>query len=354
MRIVIVFLVFVLGRGVFGQSSCSDPMNLSSACFGQFNFDDHSTTNATEYSDGACTYPWSTADDKGGHFRFKVNETFTSDVLVSNNRSQDVAFWVYEKSGNIDDVQCLSDPGLSLIACDYDNSGLASAGSITFTQNRDYVVYVEYYNISGPYPNISLNLSSGTSGDCGVGGTLPIELKHFTARAQNEVVRLDWASYTESNNERYVVERSIDGKNFEVIGEVPGAGNSVETLNYHLYDRSPALGINYYRLKQVDFDGKFEYFDIRSVEFNTIYGNLQLLGNPVTNELEYFINRENHGEVTVQLTDINGNIISTQKTALTQKQTYQTVDTSNLANGMYFLQLIVQGKVVDVEKVVIN
>jgi hypothetical protein len=183
---------------------------------------------------------------------------------------------------------------------------------------------------------------------------LPIQLKHFTARAQNEVVRLDWASYTESNNERYVVERSLDGKNFEVIGEVTGAGNSVETLRYHLYDRSPEVGINYYRLKQIDFDGKFEYFDIRSVEFNNVYGNLQLIGNPVENELEYFINRENHGEVTVQFTDVNGNIVSNQNVTTTAKQTYQTLDTSKLAKGMYFLQLIVQGKVVDVEKVVKN
>lgn len=265
---------------------------------------------------------------------FAYNNTDNLEILIIDNDDDDDDgdYWCYCSYADWGLIESAEDDH-NLHSRDYFNNGTPWSESREFNSRSIYTPAMMFSIDPAP---------------------LPIELKHFTARAQNEVVRLDWASYTESNNERYVVERSIDGKNFEVIGEVQGAGNSVETLRYHLYDRSPALGINYYRLKQIDFDGKFEYFDIRSVEFNNIEGHLQLLGNPVTNELEYYINKKNHGEVTVQLTNISGTIISQNKVTTTKQQTYQTIDISSLTQGMYFLQLIVQGKVVDVEKVVVN
>lgn len=346
MRLTLLFICVIFGIEAYSQASCTDAIGLDAGCSGQFNANIYTVAVGTAYSDGACTYGW--AGDNAGYFRFSPTSNFSDVIDIFHGGGGDeVGAWLYEKNSAIDDALCLSDPSLSLVGCGHgfgsitvDNGG----GNISFDQTKDYVLYVEFQDnfleVMASFP--------GASPSCGA--PLPIELQHFTALVKNEVVRLDWASYSESNNHYYLIERSTDGKNFEVIGEVPGAGNSNEILKYHLYDRSPALGTNYYRLKQVDFDGKYEYFDIRSVEFNNVYGNIQLGQNPVNSELEFFINRENHGEVTVHLTDINGNRINSSKVVTTQKQTFQTLDLSSFASGMYFLQLEVQGKVVDVKK----
>jgi len=109
-------------------------------------------------------------------------------------------------------------------------------------------------------------IHSGMSGfsDFALGGDsnenpLPIELLHFTAAINNAEVFLSWATASEINNDFFTLERSVDMQTAEVIGYVQGAGNSNQTLAYQFTDRHPLPGISYYRLKQTDFDGSFEY-----------------------------------------------------------------------------------------------
>ncbi len=104
---------------------------------------------------------------------------------------------------------------------------------------------------------------SGTS--CGSGVILPVELTMFSATKQESKVRIDWATSSETNNDYFTIERSGDGKSFESIGEIKGAGNSSREISYEYTDEAPLSGINYYRIKQTDFDGKYSYSEIRSV-----------------------------------------------------------------------------------------
>lgn len=87
-----------------------------------------------------------------------------------------------------------------------------------------------------------------------------IVLEYFkgTNLQENEVV-LKWATKSERNNDYFSIERSEDGKIFETIKQINGAGNSNKKLYYDFTDYYPARGTNYYRLKQTDYDGKFEY-----------------------------------------------------------------------------------------------
>lgn len=98
--------------------------------------------------------------------------------------------------------------------------------------------------------------------------TLPIELLHFRAVQEGELVRVDWATATEVNNDHFVVQRSLDGAVFEDVERVEGAGNSGNTLFYSSTDEQPRNGSNYYRLKQVDIDGTTDYSDMVAVEVN--------------------------------------------------------------------------------------
>lgn len=85
--------------------------------------------------------------------------------------------------------------------------------------------------------------------------TLPIELVYFRAVQEGHIVRLDWATATEVNNDHFLVQRSVDGATFEDVSRVQGAGNSLSTLYYSSRDEHAPAGMNYYRLKQVDIDG---------------------------------------------------------------------------------------------------
>jgi hypothetical protein len=96
---------------------------------------------------------------------------------------------------------------------------------------------------------------------------LPVEYTKFKAVVTGKETNLIWSTASENNNEKFVVERSSDGSSFQVIGEVKGAGTSVEPQHYSFLDKSPNAGVNYYRLNQVAFDGAFEYSPIESVVY---------------------------------------------------------------------------------------
>ncbi len=98
-------------------------------------------------------------------------------------------------------------------------------------------------------------------------GSLPVELSSFDAISEEEKVKLEWTTISEKNSAFFEVERSSDGLEFESIAKLDGQGNSEELINYLTYDESPLKGNNYYRLKQIDQDGKFEYSEIRNVYF---------------------------------------------------------------------------------------
>ncbi|MBR9923338.1 MAG: hypothetical protein GYB31_21100 [Bacteroidetes bacterium] len=120
---------------------------------------------------------------------------------------------------------------------------------------------------------------------------LPVELNRFTASLLNEKdVLLEWQTETEINSDFFLIERSEDGENFRNIGELPAAGNSTQQQNYQFTDQETLAGLNYYRLKQFDFDGSFSYSPIRSVRVDVASRNLvQLSPNPVQSGSSLFI-----------------------------------------------------------------
>jgi hypothetical protein len=98
---------------------------------------------------------------------------------------------------------------------------------------------------------------------------LPIELSSFNAVEKENKTLLNWSTMTESNNEKFEVERSSDGIDFVKIGEVKGNGNSHREVDYNFTDHSPLRGINYYRLKQVDYSGESRYSYLVNTNFES-------------------------------------------------------------------------------------
>ena len=95
---------------------------------------------------------------------------------------------------------------------------------------------------------------------------LPIELLYFKGMKDNLSNKLFWSTASENNNDFFTIEKSINGSDWEIIDRQSGAGNSSIQLNYYSLDQSVESLINYYKLKQTDYDGKFKYSDIISID----------------------------------------------------------------------------------------
>lgn len=127
---------------------------------------------------------------------------------------------------------------------------------------------------------------------------LPVELLNFNALLNNRQVELTWQTASEHNNDFFTVERSADGFNFEPIAYVDGAGNSNSLLSYATQDANPFEGVSYYRLKQTDFDGAFEYSDIRVV-VKSDDSDLLVFPNPSNTGLINFKSAVDIGELSI-------------------------------------------------------
>lgn len=164
---------------------------------------------------------------------------------------------------------------------------------------------------------------------------LPIKLGTFTVKRDENKVRLNWDTYTETNNDGFAIERSTDGLKFEKIGFVKGTGNSNVQSWYNFADNSPIMGLNYYRLKQMDMNGGINYSPVRSVRVGVNEPLVTLYPNPVKNLLTIDGNG-NKLSGTLVLSDATGRIVFQSNVAVSDTT---RIDVSKLAPGIYFYRL---------------
>ncbi len=163
---------------------------------------------------------------------------------------------------------------------------------------------------------------------------LAVEIQNFNAIKNGNQVDLTWETKSERNTERFEVERTQNGYNWEVVLTQPSAGTSNQQLNYFDYDLNPYWGESYYRLKMINTDGSYSYSDIRKVTFNQNEDNIVVYPNPVTNNL--FVQLQEIGTFEVTITDVSGKVVLQNTITTNSKNTIQTLDMSNLNNGVYF------------------
>ena len=155
----------------------------------------------------------------------------------------------------------------------------------------------------------------------------------FTAKVNKEnTVNLDWSTASEKQNSHFDIERSANGRDWTTIGEVKGNGTRVSKSAYSFVDEAP-LSVNYYRLKQVDFDDKFEYSSIVSVNMPISKKNFTVFPNPVTEQLNWTTNSLDT-EGSIQIFDMKGSLVKTRQSAGNQ------LDVQDLSNGLYQIRFI--------------
>jgi hypothetical protein len=187
--------------------------------------------------------------------------------------------------------------------------------------------------------NAVTSFSPFSFGSAAGGGALPVEMTSFTGHVVPEGVALNWTTQIEINNDRYNVERSVDGVTFETIGEVSGAGNSSVEKHYEYIDTDPKEGLLYYRLKQVDIDGAFENSELVSVLIKGSEGptvTWAIYPNPAQSKIE-ISGGETGKLVEVEITDQTGRSISHAAVTFGNNE---SLDVSTLSPGMYILKLV--------------
>jgi hypothetical protein len=159
---------------------------------------------------------------------------------------------------------------------------------------------------------------------------LPVKLIDFKATiCDNFTVCLSWKTASERNNDYFSIERAKDAYSWEKIGEVAGAENSSAIIQYNTQDNTPYPGINYYRLKQTDIDGKGEYSNCLAIQ--VVETELRAYPNPTTD----FIILSGHNGTTVALFDVMGKEIDVPKEEL---PTSIVFDLSSLEKGAYLIK----------------
>ncbi len=174
------------------------------------------------------------------------------------------------------------------------------------------------------------------SGDCDF--VLPITLLDFYGRAEADAIALYWTTSTELNNDYMAVERSLNGIDFEEIGRVEGKGTTSEQQQYTFVDNYPIAGTNYYRLRQVDYDGTEEYHPVISVLFDKpLAFGMNISPNPVRETLQVDWSLPETQDGILRVFDMQGQLMSQR--AIAQGSGRYNLPTRDLPAGLYILQM---------------
>lgn len=183
-------------------------------------------------------------------------------------------------------------------------------------------ISVKGINIYGESPTTSFPIT--VNSDC---TTLPLSLINFDLQTLDKrVIRLFWSTATEINNDYFSVEKSYNGISWEIVTKVKANGHSTTIQNYSTIDLNPFTGVTYYRLKQVDSDGRFSYSKILSNSI-TNKSSINIYPNPASDHIS-FTEMQNEIEIYNSMGQI----------AIPKKRNIKTVATENLINGIYFIK----------------
>ncbi|MEN0049190.1 MAG: DUF5050 domain-containing protein [Bacteroidota bacterium] len=265
---------------------------------------------------------------------------------IPNNRM----YWANLASGNISRAD-LDGSNATIIV-----NGLGTAtnlSGVALDLSAGKVYWIEFSgtrigraDLDGSNQELSYITGVSTSSESVAVGSstpLPVELLSFKGLLKSKQVELTWQTASETNNEGFYIERSENGKSWKQLSFVKGAGTTVEQQNYSFLDEQALTGVSYYRLKQMDFDGAYEYSAIISVEQEGKEQSLLAYPNPVNSGQVQILLPTEAVEQPIQLDVVNslGQLVSTYHISPTTKL---ALDVSPFQAGMYTLIVSARGK----------
>lgn len=243
-------------------------------------------------------------------------------------------------------------PHTSVLAYDFTASGSIATFEANlvyeFTKTQTYYIMV---GTKGSPNCATFDLTIATT-------ALPITLKNFDAHLNNGKVELEWITLNETNNDYFTIERSKDGVEWEHVLQTKGAGNSKVPINYKEVDDNPIRGVSYYRLRQTDYDGHEEVFDLQVTPVR-LEGELKIMvvPNPLEGESIglQLAGLDNVSQASITIQDVFGKVVHLSNVVASEVQegSVNVQLDQKLGSGTYVLK-VHNGQGVGCQKIVVQ
>tara|TARA_B100000809_G_scaffold184866_1_gene182898 strand:- start:516 stop:3248 length:2733 start_codon:yes stop_codon:yes gene_type:complete len=222
-----------------------------------------------------------------------------------------------------------------------DDGDFSNGGTICYYNGDGSGVFISYTNQTITISNISNSMIPNNSnryitiGSFNSATPLPVQILSFDAKCNTNKVVLNWSTASEINNDYFTIERSTDAINFNPIALVNGNGTSSELISYSWTDDSKISGRTYYRLKQTDFNGSFEYHGLKSVscEHET---EISIYPNPFENSFKVQLSKNISYPIKVEVIDYLGRNVYSQRI---ENATTEIFLNEKVTAGTYFLKV---------------
>ncbi len=170
---------------------------------------------------------------------------------------------------------------------------------------------------------------------------LPVVYIYFKVKKIDNIAEIDWQTNSETNAANYEIQRGTDALQFITIGKINAKGNSKEVNNYKYLDENPSKSINYYRIKQVDLDGKYTYTPARALNFSDLNSaTVKYFPNPTQGHLNIEIAETLQNEIKIiNIFNELGIVVGHQKIGEIGENNLK-IDMTGLPKGIYFIQII--------------
>ncbi|HLX93149.1 MAG TPA: T9SS type A sorting domain-containing protein [Puia sp.] len=221
----------------------------------------------------------------------------------------------------------------SVIAASESKMVTGEGGLVFYLGNHNFTT-ADQQNINGirMYMNAFLTPSPTTCGS-----VLAVNFMSFKAAMKNNTAQLEWEVAKQVNNKGFAVEHSIDGANWEPIGYVNGSNDHVGDTTYRFTDFNLAVGKNYYRLQQQDFDGHTSYSEIALVDFEgSSTSSVSLWPNPAKEQVNINLSVEESGNLQTRIFDLSGRVML----QMTLHAGLNTLTVGSLPRGIYVVHII--------------
>ncbi len=222
-------------------------------------------------------------------------------------------------------------------------AGNGQLATMNVVAGQQYIMVVDEWTATGS--GYTLTFGGTASLDCVV---LPVELAEFNAEyvPSEDIVDIFWRTESERDNDRFEVERSTDGINWEIIHVVKGAGTTTYETQYYVADPNPFLGVNYYRLNQWDTDGNGKYSEVIAVNIlDNVYDMLTVFPNPTKESVEVIFNSYSKEQVMMTLTNSSGKVIVNTPIDAVSGGNRFNLDLNGQSAGVYIVSIITRDKV---------
>lgn len=227
----------------------------------------------------------------------------------------------------------------------YDNSGIVMGVANPNSTLADFnnptennLLRVRGYGSTYPLGQAN-TVSNQTYIDALRATALPVSLLNFNGKYIKNSVELNWTTISENNNSHFEILRSANGKDFNILKNIKGAGNSAKNNYYLVVDANPLINTSYYRLKQFDFDGKEE--TLKTIAVNAPEKGLEMVVHTLSKNrsITCFIQSPLSQQAKISVFDLNGKLLKAINIFLQKGQNEQIIPFNNEATGIHIIQL---------------